>query len=202
MMRVIRTEMYFEPSKATTAGRLALKKRLLWPVMAYFSIDMHSLNPGVGIAWFNLGKDATAAVEGLTAQRAVKIIHELGPDDKEAAVQLFLQTVIAGGTIRDWQLSRQWNSANRDLAAYVMRQEVVLEESPPFAVPLELLVKQSAKIAIGTIIGVGAAGGNYPLMFITVPVGIIVIGSAIGISKGLENGLNRSIERIVRRRLR
>jgi hypothetical protein len=78
----------------------------------------------------------------------------------------------------------------------------VLEESPPYLVPLQFLVKQSPQIAIGTLIGAGAAGGSYPLMLLTVPAGIIVVGSAIGISKGLEKGLNKAIERLVQRKLR
>ena len=60
--------------------------------------------------------------------------------------------------------------------------------------PLREIAKAGAPVVIGTFLGYEVADGSYPLMFITIPVGIIVIGSAIGISRGLENGLNKFVE--------
>jgi hypothetical protein len=37
-------------------------------------------------------------------------------------------------------------------------------------------------------------------MFLTMPAGIIVIGSSIGISRGLENGLNKWVEGLFKKK--
>jgi hypothetical protein len=45
--------------------------------------------------------------------------------------------------------------------------------------------------------GLQAAGENHLLMFATVPLGVIIMGTAIGVSKGLEEGLPKRIKQLI-----
>jgi hypothetical protein len=65
--------------------------------------------------------------------------------------------------------------------------------------PFQSLVTKAPGIAIGTFSGIQAAGDLSPLMLLTVPGGILVVSSAIGISKALERGLNKKVEEFLKR---
>jgi hypothetical protein len=80
---------------------------------------------------------------------------------------------------------------NPAVVDFLWNAEIVYESSPPQLLPLREIAKGGPAVVIGTFLGFNVADGYYPLMFITIPVGIVVIGSAIGISRGLENGLNK-----------
>ena len=96
-------------------------------------------------------------------------------------------------------LKREWRVANPAITDALLNTQVIYESSPPQLLPLREIAKGGAAVVIGTFIGYGVADGNYPLMFSTIPAGIIVIGSAIGISRGLENGLNKFIENLFKK---
>jgi hypothetical protein len=79
---------------------------------------------------------------------------------------------------------------------------IVIEQSPPDWALLKDLIKKSPGVAIGTYIGMQAAGQYPQLMYITVPAGIMVVSSAIGISKALAKGLNKKVEALLTSRNR
>jgi hypothetical protein len=81
------------------------------------------------------------------------------------------------------------------LLDYIFEQEIVIERSPPEALSLASLISHGTNISIGSYLGYTAAGGNIPLMFLTVPAGVIVMGAAIGVSDGLRRGLQTTIEK-------
>jgi hypothetical protein len=83
-----------------------------------------------------------------------------------------------------------------DIADEIWRGDVVYEQSPPKTTKLSTLIKKSSAAAIGTFIGTQVAGADYPLLFVTIPAGIIIVGSAFGISRGLELGLAESVNRL------
>src|SRR5262249_54162867 len=92
--------------------------------------------------------------------------------------------------------SSEGGPGSMDLATFILQQEIVLERSPPFTLPLQSIMSKAPGIAIGTYVGLQAAGSEPLLMLITVPGGILAVSSAIGISKALERGLHKAVEKL------
>jgi hypothetical protein len=87
------------------------------------------------------------------------------------------------------------------LLVELLDETVIVERSPPEAIPLRVILGHATQISIGAYLGAQAAENSHLLMLATVPAGIIIIGSAVGVSEGLRKGLNKSIARLVRRSL-
>ena len=84
---------------------------------------------------------------------------------------------------------------NARVVDWVLDQSIVIEESPPKAVPLKTLIGGSTTMTIGAMVGYGAAPSAYPLLLlITVPMGIIVVGSAAAIAVGIQHGLHELVK--------
>lgn len=178
-MRVIRTEMYFDP--VFVKGKL-------------------QKNPGIDAGWFRV-EDADPP----TADDIKGILDPknpiIRPKDAKEIFEIFIDLAIQNVPspfANDVLLKGEWSVVNREVVLSVLNSEIVSEGSPLEWLPIEKL-KASAAVVIGTFIGYGVADGNYPLMFITIPAGIVVIGSAIGVSRGLENGLNQYIQGLFRK---
>lgn len=75
---------------------------------------------------------------------------------------------------------------------------IVVENSPPEAVTFRSLLAKAPGVAIGTLVGMKAAGDMPTLMLLTVLTGIVVCSSAIGVSKALEKGLNKAVEKLLK----
>ena len=79
-----------------------------------------------------------------------------------------------------------------------MNGNIVIENSPPDAVTFRSLLTKAPGVAIGTMVGMKAAGDTSLLILLTVPTGIVVCSSAIGVSKALEKGLNKVVEKVIK----
>jgi len=187
-MRVIQTEFYFDPETVKTS----LSRRMVAPSGPRFkSTD----NPGIAVAWFGLshgdplGMDPSDILSGVDSYLS---------DPKIISSFIDFSIRERRGVLRPSLLQNAFIE-NPGIVDYVLNAEVVIERSPPSVDLLKNLVRSSPSVAIGSFIGAGSAHGNYPLMMLTVPLGIIVVGSAIGVSQGLRRGLNKSIERYVKR---
>jgi hypothetical protein len=85
---------------------------------------------------------------------------------------------------------------NPRIVEYVLEQTMVIEESPPKAVPLKSLIGTGSVLSIGAMVGYSVTPNGFPLLlFITVPMGMIVIGSAAGIALGMQNGLHELVRK-------
>ena len=75
---------------------------------------------------------------------------------------------------------------NYKLVRQVLQQSIVVEQSPVEAVSFISLLKRAkpSDVAIGAYVGYAAANGNY-LLLLTVPAGILLVGSAIAITAAL-----------------
>jgi hypothetical protein len=180
-MRVLRTEMYFPKEQI---------------VDLYTFHTSHAENPGLGFAWLHTGGDTGGFDERLLEMPAlfrdehvveIFLDYVLRGYERRLPFQLFMQTYIGSRL-----------PANPEMVASVMNGEIVIEGSPPQAITFRsLLAKAPAGVAIGTLVGMTAAGDVGMLALLTVPGGIIVCSSAIGISKALEKGLNKMVERLM-----
>ena len=169
-MRVIRTELYFDNQVRARDGRRPPS------------------NAGIATAWFGA---PDTNVEDVNPKLIFDYFERYKKDD--AVLPHFIDVALRNELLRpSFDFSRE-TIQNGAIVEFVLNSDVVIERSPPTTELLEKLAHQSPAIFIGTFLGVGAASGSYPLMLLTVPLGIVVIGSAIGVSKGLEKGLNKAI---------
>jgi hypothetical protein len=176
-MRVIRTEMYFDAS--------AVKSK------------QPQKNPGVAAAWFKTDAELSAHdISTLLSDRYFKIM----PKDTSLVVKIFADVAVQGIRSPEADVplaSAKWSVANGRIVDLVLHSDIVYEDSPPEVMKLfSAIAKAGASVVIGTFLGYEVADENYPLMFITIPTGIIVIGATLGVSRGLENGLNKYIENL------
>jgi hypothetical protein len=168
-MRVIRTELYNDD------------------VQHEYKIVTSNL--GVAFAWFKTGELAYPIDEII-----VPIVHNASNE-----VPRFLDIVLQGVETRHFEKRlHDGRLFNKPIVDYLLDYPVVVERSPPEAIPFSTILKKSSSSVIGTLIGVAAARENTALLFVTVPAGIIVVGSAFGIAKGLERGLATRIEKLMK----
>jgi hypothetical protein len=181
-MRVIRTEMYFSEVRAIAAGANRLARE----------------NPGIGVAYFG-GRV-------LDFEQIGSLLAEPRPIRRrdDSSIGRFLDLSLRG-TERSFRspsskyLKGEIKSA--DIVDFLYEANIVVEESPPVWESFKSLVSKSPGIGIGTYVGMELAGSNPQLMIITVPMGIVVVSSAIGISKALEKGLNQKVEQMFKQRV-
>ena len=83
-----------------------------------------------------------------------------------------------------------------------MDADIVIEQSPPSWQTFKAPASKSPGIGIGTFIGFQWAGTHPELMIITVPIGILVVSSAIGVSEALKKGLNKKVEALFKEKNR
>lgn len=94
----------------------------------------------------------------------------------------------------------RFGRAKSDFAAYVLREPVVPFENSPLAADSILdIVTKATGTGIGAYIGFVVAG-NSPLLFVSVPAGMVICGAASGLAKGLEEGLRGRIRALISKR--
>jgi hypothetical protein len=167
--------------------------------------DLHGVevtpkNPGIAVAWFGLGQDSRMGALAPQVSLENPIRRDLDDNLTRAFLDVAVLELEWTGDAR--LLNIRDRIRNQSIVNYVLAADIVIEQSPPTAVTLASLLKGSGAVAIGTYIGLGLAQGSFPLMLVTVPFGIVVVGSAVGVSQGLQNGLNKAIERAISPRKR
>jgi hypothetical protein len=180
MMRVIRTEMYFSVADIPfTASR----------------------NPGVAFAWFGTGADVDfAAIDtGWFASdfggiETVGMLNLSGNGFENFLAAALLNSSYEGDAIDDI-LAR--NPGIRPAINSILASDIVVERSPPSIISVRDLARNVSSTSVGTYMGFASAGDNHALLFLTVPLGIVMVGAAVGVSKALESGLNKSIARLI-----
>jgi hypothetical protein len=83
---------------------------------------------------------------------------------------------------------------NPEIVDFVLKANIVVERNPAELEAFKTLLSKSPGIGVGTFVGYHPAGPNPELMIFTVPLGIIIVSSAIGIGKAFEKGLNKKVE--------
>jgi hypothetical protein len=186
-MRIIRTEMYF--AEIVAVGQHIKQEA--------------RQNPGVGVAFLKLSEYQILAPVITPNELLANVIDIASASDQR--VRQFIDLSLRG--LEDsfrYQTSKFLVEPIRNPEAvdYVLAANIVIEQSPPDWALLKDLIKKSPGVAIGTYIGMQAAGQYPQLMYITVPAGIMVVSSAIGISKALAKGLNKKVEALLTSRNR
>jgi hypothetical protein len=178
-MRVIRTEMYFDTQ--VVQG------------LTHIELD----NPGVSVAWFGFDSDDRIQLDDIV-QKPLYVTLENG------VVENFLADALSDFQERHIEqpvIGRiQARGTAESFSRYILDQPIVIEHSPPEAIPFSSLLRKASSAAIGTYIGYRLAGDSSLLLLVTIPGGMFVASSAIGISKALEKGLNKTVERALFRK--
>lgn len=172
-MRIIRTDTFFHK-----------------PVL---EIEISPLAKSVSIAWFKDegGSDAAFPLEHLLMP-GFKTVKS---DDPEILKFLAFCLGYGVGNLyvdRSMFEKAPWLAGDDLVSALAI--EVVVEQSPPIALPLSKLLSKAPGVAIGTFIGYQIGAESPALMLISVPGGILAVSSAIGIAKALERGLHNKVE--------
>jgi hypothetical protein len=172
-MRVVRTEIYLDP-----------------PPIG----DVSPLAKSISFAWFK-DEDADGAALDLATLFRPEFSIVTVTDDKQRekeALKFVLSCLMQGAPDVENRAAATWLDEKELLSSYAT--EVVIEQSPPVALPLSKIISKSPGIAIGTFIGYQVGAENAYLMFLSIPGGILAVSSAIGIARALEQGLHRKVE--------
>lgn len=185
-MRVLRTEFYFDDRETHPLTGEKAGEQNFGVAAAFFKSEDSSILPSV--IGDVLDGQLILAEDGAAARHFLPI---------------FLENLFRGIEQPEDALIVR---ASREFEPYLRffnDSTVVIEQSPPSGLEWQLMVKSASSVTIGTFVGLSIAPSNSPLLLLTIPAGIIVVGTAIGISRGLENGLNKKIATLInRRRLR
>ena len=78
----------------------------------------------------------------------------------------------------------------------LLETDIVVEQSPLSFIPFKELLSAKSSIGIGAFTGAvaGLASGMPLIMLVTVPLGILLVGTTVGVTKGLERGLERMVD--------
>jgi hypothetical protein len=95
------------------------------------------------------------------------------------------------------QLSSVLSNFNISAITRLAEADVVVQRSPPLDIPLKGLLSKSASTVIGTYLGYAVAGDHTSLLLASVPGGIIVVGTAIGVSRALETGFAQLVRELL-----
>jgi hypothetical protein len=163
MLRVIRTELYVDPYEI--GGRSPEPEQ----------------PPGISVAFFH-GKPEKFGFQQVLSNpvRVVPHLDELIP---------FFYTVLHEAPIFPWDPPH--DPTIRTIFK-IFRERVIIERSPPVAIPLGKLLTGASLITVGTFVGIKGMSVS-PLMFAAVPAGILVVGAPIVVL----NAINRWIDRLL-----
>jgi hypothetical protein len=78
----------------------------------------------------------------------------------------------------------------------ILNCEIVIERSPAFVISFKELLKAKSTVMMGAFVGVASA--QYPILLLSVPAGIILVGAAKGVSRALETGLPSVLKKYMR----
>ena len=86
---------------------------------------------------------------------------------------------------------------NPHIVDQILNEGIAIERPPLFSISFKaLLDTKNSPMWTGTSIGIGAAWDRPVLLLITVPSGIVIASSAVGIGNAMQAGLNEVIKRL------
>ena len=189
-MRIIRTEMYFDEEQV----------RGYEPFRSRPPREGSGKNPGVAFLWIKSEVDGLPDSENskdfraLSRSGALPSVGEPLTDQVRGILDLFIKDSGERDFFRIPSVSRLENGA---LVDFILEQDIVMEHSPPFAISFKALLNtKNSPLWIGTYIGAEMAWDHPVLMILTVPSGIIIVSSALGIGAAMQSGLNKAIKRL------
>jgi hypothetical protein len=189
------------PNRAVLPGSEALMTRVLQTefVVERTEVDLDSDPPdypAISCAWFKLDANEPSAINIVPGMVIAKSVQSLAPIIEDPTIDQIESFI--GQSFQDLEYDghQVFNfSSNEKLVDWFLEQTMVIEESPPRAEPIRKLIGAGSVMSIGAMVGYSIAPATYPiLLFITIPAGMIVIGSAAGIAVGMQHGLHELVK--------
>jgi hypothetical protein len=179
MLRVIRTELYFNP----------LEIKWQFP-------ELIISNPGISAAFFRCDP------KNFDLDKVISFtIFNTREGGTAREVGAFLDTALQNAPFPREHHLLEYRVLNVGPIEKVHNSEIIIEHSPPEGIPFHKLLSGASIVTVGTYVGVGALGsGGGPLLFLTVPAGILVVGAAAAIVLAFAKGLTYAMERAMRAR--
>jgi hypothetical protein len=174
----------------------------------FYATEIWDPDTGLGVAFTTIPARSFANPEVLEVpEHALEDLDalEMWPlHITDTDLPLVIAAMLTPGTTpgaRSWRSIGERPNASRNLDArvlefseYVAYAEVVPFENSPLAPDsLAKLIASGGGAGVGAFIGILAAGGPTPLLFITVPAGMIICGSAQGVADGASEGLRHRV---------
>jgi hypothetical protein len=179
MLRIVRTELYFHPFEIKWRfpelifGNPSIS-------MMFYSCDPESIE--FDELFHSPFSDATFRSEPLPVLRA------------------FVDATVQSAPFRAFAFSvTDEDELNSKIIDQIFQTPVVIENSPPEGIPFGTLLSGASIATVGTYVGLQGIEG-HPFLFIAVPAGIIVVGTAVAISRAIDKGLNNAVERATKRK--
>ena len=185
-MRVLTTWMYFDRSQVREGEPRRFRGR-----------PAEEIEPGIGVAWFaGETSNLMEPIHNLKAFRPLRGHREREEPLTEESLRNYVDLFLMDAD--EFEFDRPERSMkNEQIVEYLLDQPIVIERSPPFHITLRgLITATNLPIWIGTYMGWSVAPDHSVLLFITVPGGIIVVSSAIGLASALGAGLSTSVKRL------
>ena len=186
-MRIITTWMYYDDAQIRSGER---SRR--------FRGREEKVDPGIGIAW------CPGDTTNLMSFSNLKALHELPVGREgfdEQTLRACIDAFLADEDEDRFAFVADRSIKNPDAVDDVLRQQFVIERSPPELLGLtKAITKTNFPVFIGTYMGWHVVPDHSILLFVSVPGGIIVVSSAVGLAHALASGLSTSVKRLFRER--
>jgi hypothetical protein len=173
MLRVIRTELYFNP--------FDIKWRFPELVVS---------NPGISMAFF--GCDPSRLDFEKIFSTPVSPMERVEPPQ---VLRAFFDTALQNAPFNTYGF-QAYHELNKPIIDEIYNEPIIIEHSPAEGIPLGKLLSGASVATIGTYVGLQGVWGN-PLLFVAVPAGIIVVGAAVAVVRAFDKGLNHAVERAI-----
>lgn len=182
-MRVITTWMYFDPSQIE--GEMMYRRH---------RGRGEEVEPGIGIAWC---AGDSADLMSISNMKAFRELPGEAQEFSEEAMRRYIDAFLVD--VEDFEFVGSWAVRNSAIVDFVINEPFVIERSPPDLLSLKgVITKTNFPIWIGTYMGWSVVPENSVLLFISVPGGIIIVSSAVGLANALASGLGTSVKRLFR----
>jgi hypothetical protein len=123
----------------------------------------------------------------------------------EAQLRVFLDECLRGtndivrsffsGRLSSEELPNEYNPQIIDR---FYKESIIIKQSPPSGIPFGQLAKSASSASIGAL--VGYYGQHEPMLFLTIPAGIVLVRSAVAVSKAIDQGIHFAIDRFLKRK--
>lgn len=181
-MRIIRTEVYFEGE-------------------VHGAVDIHrAMNPSIEFAFFHQDSFPLDALRSgflrpdSIIPDAIDVTRFFTSDDLPSLLDAMLRGV-AFEDLEVRNLSFVPDGIyvlNRNIIRSIIEVPIVIENSPPEWILLKNVIQKGRSIPVGIFLGY--FGIHEPLLFVTIPTGIVVMGAAFALNKAIEAGLPKFIQ--------
>jgi hypothetical protein len=193
MQRVIRTELYFNP--------LDIEWRSPERIIGNAGISMVFYR---GETPSDLKETAERLIPYQPQLNLLRYRQEFFPFlppyplemSDERQVRAFLDCALQNDTFGASIPARgEYAELNTALINQIFEQSVVVENSPPDAIPFRQLLSRPSILVVGTFLGMQLSGMSE-MLFLAAPAGIVVVGSAVAIARAIDQGLNHYVDRL------